>query len=142
MKREGYIKFICAFFIFLFVYTGVSKLLHFELFQIVLKQSPLISSYAKTMSLALPVTELLVALLLLIPAFRIAGLYCSLLLMVIFTGYIAYMLAFSPKLPCSCGGVIAKLSWTQHLILNCLLTGLLVTAIYFINKYRQWTGDQ
>ena len=32
------------------------------------------------------------------------------------------ILIYSPYVPCSCGGIVSALSWTQHLILNIGLT--------------------
>jgi hypothetical protein len=38
--------------------------------------------------------------------------------MVMFTAYIVAILNFSNYVPCSCGGVLEKLGWREHLIFN------------------------
>jgi len=48
------------------------------------------------------------------------------------------MKAFVEKLPCSCGGVIAKLSWNQHLLLNLGFVLLALGAIALL----KWRGTQ
>jgi hypothetical protein len=119
-----------ALFILLFVYTATSKLMLLEHFETVLKTSPLIGGYARYVSVVLPVIELATALLLFFPGTRMRGLVLSLALMAVFTIYISYMLVFKEHLPCSCGGVIGRLSWKEHLFFNLILTIIAVTAVF------------
>jgi len=116
-------------FVLLFLYAAVSKLLDFETFTVQLAQSPLLSAYAGFIAWAVPGLEILIAVLLTIPKFRIPALYAAFTLMVMFTAYIFIILNFSDFIPCSCGGVLEKLSWTQHLIFNIvfiILAGVVV----------------
>ncbi len=131
MKRNLIIEIISSLLILLFVYTAISKLLDFTHFKTVLHGSPLIGGKAAIVALALPITELLVALLLFMPRTRLWGFRGSLALMTVFTIYLAYMIAFTPHLPCSCGGVLKQMTWTQHLVFNIFfllvsLTGLVM----------------
>lgn len=128
------IEIISALFILLFVYTALSKFVEFGSFKGVLKKSPLIGDMSVLATWAIPTTELLIAALLFIPRTRLAGLYGSLGLMTMFTLYLGYMLAFTPKLPCSCGGVISQMTWTQHLIFNIFFTLLALTSIWLYKK--------
>jgi len=130
------IEIISALFILLFVYTGISKLNERYIFSLVLSQSPLIGANANLLSWLLPVAELSTALLLLILPTRKWGLIISLLLMCIFTGYIAYMLLLNSGLPCSCGGVFKQMTWTQHLVFNIILTGLNVAGLWSFQKNK------
>lgn len=114
--------------IFLFTYTASSKLLNPESFELTLAQSPLIKNQAAWLSWLVPVAELLLVLLLLAHKTMQAGLVGSLLLMGLFTAYIAYMVVFVPNLPCSCGGVVSELSWQGHLLMNSLLMLALTIA--------------
>jgi len=57
-------------------------------------------------------------------------LYYAFVLMTVFTLYIAYMLLFTPKLPCSCGGVLQQMTWKQHLLFNIGFTLLAAYAIW------------
>ncbi|MCK0115098.1 DoxX family protein [Gelidibacter sp. F63206] len=119
-------------FILLFVYAAVSKLLDFENFQVQLAQSPLLSAYAGFLAPSIIIIELLVSLLLVIKSIRLIGLYCSLFLMIGFTAYIYLILNYSDFIPCSCGGVIEKMSWTQHLLFNISFTIFALIAILIV----------
>lgn len=102
----------------LFIYAAANKILDFVNFQIQLAQSPLLSSFAELISYIVPTAEILISLLLAFPKTRLAGLYSSFSLMVMFSVYIFIMTNFSPFVPCSCGGILEKMSWNQHLVFN------------------------
>ncbi|MBS7253332.1 MauE/DoxX family redox-associated membrane protein [Flavobacterium branchiicola] len=120
---------ICLLYVMLFVYAAVSKLLDFDNFQVQLGQSPLLSVYASFVSWIVPTLELLIACLLFIPKLRDYGLYACLCLMTMFTAYIYIVLHYSSFVPCSCGGILEKMSWDVHLIFNIFFVGLAVLAI-------------
>ena len=119
---------ISALLILLFVYTAISKLLDFSNFKAVLVKSPLIGSFAGIISIVLPLIELFISALLIIPQSKIKGLFLSFLVMCVFTIYLGLMILFSAELPCSCGGVIGSFSWSQHLIFNVIVTILALIA--------------
>jgi len=118
------IEIIAALFILLFVYTAITKIMNRERFSAVLSQSPLIGTTATILSYLLPIVELAIVLFLFIPSLRVWGFASSLFLMLIFTFYITYMIFFTPTLPCSCGGVLAQMTWRQHLVFNIFFTAL------------------
>jgi hypothetical protein len=118
IKLNSNLQIISSLFIFLFVYTAVSKYLEFENFKRVLSQSPIIGHWSQTVAVILPLLELILSLLLFIPKTRIIGIDGSFSLMSLFTIYIGYMIAFTPHLPCSCGGVLKQMNWGQHLGFN------------------------
>jgi hypothetical protein len=122
--------------ILLFTYAAISKLTDRQHFQEVLAQMLLIKYVAGFMSFALPVTELLVCTLLFMPGTRLLGFYASFGLMLVFTLYISFMILYAPHLPCSCGGFLQKLNWSQHLVFNLVFIALSATAIklYQSNK--------
>lgn len=123
------IKGISYLFILLFIYAGFSKILDFETFRVQLAQSPLLSAYAGIIAVLVPGIEMVIAIFLMLPRFRVLALYASFVLMVMFTAYIYIILNFSDFIPCSCGGVLEKLSWTQHLIFNVVFIVLGAVAI-------------
>jgi hypothetical protein len=135
---QSLMEIITALLILLFVYTGLSKLHEHDRFVSVLFSSPLIGHNASLFAWTLPVVELATAILLLVPFTRLAGLFTSLVLMSIFTVYIAYMLLTSSHLPCSCGGVLKSMTWPQHLIFNILFTLLCVMAIWFYGIHKRF----
>ena len=116
-------------FIVLFVYAALTKLLDYEKFAIQLGQSPMLTRHAAIIAWAVPVSEFALSILLIIPGTRVAGLYGSLFIMVMFTAYIVLASHFSDYVPCSCGGVLEGMSWTQHLIFNVIFVLLGLTAI-------------
>ena len=126
-------------FVLLFLYAAVSKLLDFETFEVQLAQSPLLSAYAGFIAWAVPGLEILIAVLLTLPKYRIPALYAAFTLMVMFTAYIYIILNFSDFIPCSCGGVLEKLSWTQHLIFNIvfiILAGVVVLVTSWFSSKK------
>ena len=118
MPRKPLIEIICALLIFLFIYTGVSKLLDYQTFRRQLGQSPFITSYASLLAWALPLGEIFIAGMLLFNRSRLPGLYLSFFMLCLFTFYLTAMLQLSYYIPCSCGGVLQSLSWQAHIILN------------------------
>jgi len=123
-------------YVLLFVYAAISKLLDFENFGIQLAQSPLLSAYAGLIAPSVIIAELLIALLLCFKGTRLTGLYASLFLMVAFTAYIYLILNYSDFIPCSCGGIIEKLGWTEHLVFNIGFAVLALAAIVFTEKEK------
>src|SRR5690606_19412237 len=65
--------------------------------------------------------------------FRMLGLYGFYGLMVMFTTYIIIILNFTSFIPCSCGGVLEKLGWTEHLIFNIAFIVLSGVAILILS---------
>ncbi|MCG2613131.1 hypothetical protein LZZ85_02530 [Terrimonas sp. NA20] len=116
--RSVIIEILAALLLLLFLYTAVSKINEHERFVMVLAKSPLLKQVALPVSWAVPVIEIAVSVLLFNPAWRLSGFRLSFALMLLFTLYIGYMILFTPHLPCSCGGVIRKMSWVQHLFFN------------------------
>ena len=126
------------FLIFLFVYTSVNKLLSLNIFKQSMMTAHIPEGLASIISVTVPVSELLLALLLLINHTKNIGLYGSLSIMLVFTGYIIYMKLFLPKIPCSCGGIIQKLTWNQHLLLNIIF----IFLIYYVVRIEKRRAKQ
>lgn len=127
---------VAYFFMVLFVYAAVSKMRDFENFQVQLAQSPLLSAYAGFISYGVIALELVIAGVLAFPKARRVGLYASFGLMVAFTVYIYLILNYSDFVPCSCGGILEKMSWQQHLAFNIACVVLALVSIVFIEKER------
>lgn len=131
-KSEVFLEVIVLLFILLFVYAAVTKLIDHENFSIQIAQSPFLTSISVFVVWFIPLVELTIALLLIIPGFRLLALYASLGLMTLFTAYIIAILYSGSKIPCSCGGVLENLGWSEHLIFNSsfLLLALVGTLLY------------
>lgn len=133
-NKSYIVQVICLLFVLLFVYAAVSKLLDFENFQVQLGQSPLISAFASWIVWLLPLLELLIAVLLMIPKVRTIALFGAFNLMVMFTAYIYIVLNHSSFVPCSCGGILEKMSWRVHLVFNIFFVFLACWAILLDSK--------
>ena len=120
---------ICLLFSLLFIYAAASKLLDFEKFRIQLGQSPVLSDFASWISIAVPVSEFIIAFVLLHKVYRLIGLYAAYMLMIMFTAYIYLILNFSAFVPCSCGGILEKMTWEQHLFFNICFVILAIIGI-------------
>jgi uncharacterized membrane protein YphA (DoxX/SURF4 family) len=136
-KSNAAIMIICTLIIALFVYTAMSKLLDHYNFHFGLTESPFIAPFANVLAWAIPASELIIALMLLIPALRLAGLYASGILMSLFTVYIAAMLLSGSDIPCSCGGVVEELSWGAHIVFNSVFVILSIAGVYLLKKKRR-----
>ena len=129
------VEIISALLVFLFIYAALSKLLDFGKFRYQLSQSPFMTRFSGFAAWVIPLGEIIIAAALIIKRARIAGLYLSFFLMLLFTGYIFIMLKYSSYLPCSCGGVLSSMSWKQHFVFNLTFTGLSLSAIIIQNKH-------
>lgn len=140
-SKQIILDIICYLYALLFVYASGSKLLDFENFKVQLGQSPLLSSFAEWISVVIPVSELVITFLLLTSKFRLSGLYSALILMTMFSVYIFIVLHYSSFVPCSCGGVLEKMSWNTHLLFNLVFVLLAITGILIYdalkNKIRE-----
>ena len=116
--QNVFLEMVCFLYIVLFTYAAISKLIDFENFQTQLGQSPLLSAYAASISFLVIFAELGLVVALSLRVSRIKALYLSVGLMTVFTTYIILILNFSSFIPCSCGGILEKLGWNEHLIFN------------------------
>jgi len=117
----------------LFLYTAYAKIIDHDRFLKGLTRVHLISGFAVFLSFAVPIVEIIVVLLLLIPRIAITGLYCFITIMTVFTIYIISAMTWEKKLPCSCGGAIEKLSWSQHIWFNLTYISIAIFALW-LNK--------
>ena len=134
-SKETIVYIICCLYILLFTYAAVSKLLDFENFQVQLRQSPLLSSIAGWVSWLVPVSEIAFSICLFFYSTRRLTLYASFVLMVMFSAYIYIILNYSDFVPCSCGGILESMDWTQHLIFN-LVFVLLAGIALILPQHR------
>jgi putative oxidoreductase len=116
--------------ILLFTYAAVSKLVSVSLFRAQLHLQPFSHGFADLLVFAIPAIELIAVALLLADRTRDLGLLISVVLLAAFTIYIAYILIlYTGKLPCSCGGILSRMSWGAHLVFNCLFLAAGMTAL-------------
>lgn len=127
--------------IILFVYTATTKLLDFNKFTIQIAQSSLLNPVAEVLAVVIPLFEIGIAVLLIIPRLRYIGLLAFTGMMLVFTGYIVWASYFTPDKPCSCGGVLESIGWIEHLIFNVVFVFIGFGGIYFSWKIRKEACD-
>jgi uncharacterized membrane protein YphA (DoxX/SURF4 family) len=137
LSKSTIVEIIAVLFIILFLYTGISKLMEYTVFKEQISESPILKPIAPFIAWALPLTEFLISLMLIIPRWRLKGLYASLLLMIAFTIYIGAIMTFNKELPCSCGGIIDLLSWNGHLVFNSIFILLASIGVRFEKQLRR-----
>ncbi|MDR0265056.1 MAG: hypothetical protein LBJ04_17695 [Sphingobacterium sp.] len=105
---------------FLYMYTGWTKLMNMAAFIRGNSKIPHLGQYAKLISYGIPSLEIVLAILLVIPVYRIKrlALWTSTLLMGTFTIYLCLMVRFVEKKLCHCGGVIESMGWKTHIVFN------------------------
>jgi hypothetical protein len=131
LKQITALDIVSFLFSFLFLYAAMGKLVEYDLFVAQIGKSPLITRYADLISWLVPAVELIIVVMLFIPRLRLFALYGSFTLMFAFTIYIIMILTLSPYVPCSCGGILNSMGWTEHLIFNIVFTLLAVLGIHF-----------
>ena len=117
--------------IFLFVYSGSSKLMNPASFvNDLLKASYLSMDYLPLLKWMIPVSEWIVAILLLFNKSPRPGLTGSLFLMALFTFHLLIIFNINPHSPCSCGALFASMSPMLHISFNVGLTGVIMIILY------------
>lgn len=141
MKKHITVEIVSFLLILLFVYTASSKLMDYWTFHYQVGMYPWIKRFGRQLAWMVPTTELLVALLIFIPKTKLIGLYASLGLLILFTTYLLLMLKFGGKdLPCSCGGVIRRMTWKQHIFFNTGFIAINILGILSKKGDREPTG--
>jgi putative oxidoreductase len=127
----------------MWTYAALSKLLDFDLNVHQMHNQIFPIWIADLLSYAIPFSELLIVILLLMNRTLWLGFASSSFLLFIFTIYIIFTLShFFARIPCSCGGIISSLTWTQHLFFNSFFLILsLFGLIYQLKQERRLLGN-
>ena len=136
IHKKHLVTAIAVLLIFLFVYAATSKLWDFGQFKVQLGQSPILTAYAEWIAWGVPAIEYLLTLLLVMSTTRYFAFFGSLALMTMFTTYIILVLNFSDYIPCSCGGVLEDLGWTEHILFNLFFIVLSIIAILLSRNHQ------
>ena len=138
-KRQVSLECISALLILLFLYASLSKFMDFKTFTREMNNQPLPNSWTPFLVYFIPCTEILLSIFLIFERTRLLGFYGSLILMGLFTIYATVILLhFFGYVPCSCGGVIKRLTWPQHLVLNVFYVALSVCGV-IIQRRKYFT---
>jgi len=130
MTRQTVFNVITWFFIFLFTYAALAKLTDYSLFRAQISFYPALKYGRDWVPWLLPTVELATAALLVFRCTQAVGIFLSFCLMLVFTIYIAVAMVSGLRLPCSCGGLIQKMSWGQHLVFNFVCLAMASWALF------------
>lgn len=142
MRSKIAIEIISSLFVILFVYAALNKLFEYQKFTIQIGQSPLLTGFGDWLPWMVITSELLLAAMLLSERFRLFAFYGCFSLMVMFTSYIIAILNFTDDIPCSCGGVLEKLGWSEHLIFNSVFVLLAMVGIFLHRHENRHDGTR
>ncbi|TKC00054.1 MauE/DoxX family redox-associated membrane protein [Pedobacter cryotolerans] len=126
---------LAALMFILMFYAGIVKLSTFQVFVIQLDKSPLIPDVLTVMTaITIPMTELLIALGLLFYKYRTLSFLAGFGIMFGFSLYLIVLNTFYVEVPCSCGGILGKMSYETHIVFNVAFTIISYTGYYFSKK--------
>jgi len=125
---------ISRLFFALFMYTAVMKVIDHDKFELEMGKSPIITDYAHILVWAVPVGEIILAVLAYFRETMMIGLYASLSVMSLFTAYLYAILNFSDFVPCACMGVFEKMGFEAHLVFNIAFMILAIIGIFLKDK--------
>lgn len=137
MTTKILIRLIAVSLAVLFFYAAVGKLDNYSVFHLQLQKFPFSITLIQQQPWLVPVTELLIAGLLLLPQFRVKGLFSSLFLLSVYTIYLTCMLDNKYDLPCNCGEVLGSFSLRSHIIFNFVCVFVTGAGIVLCGKIMQ-----
>jgi putative oxidoreductase len=132
LNKNILLKYLRDAIVLMWCYAAGSKLIQYEESRGEMLNQVFPLAISEVLVWAVPVTELIIAVMLLKPAKLRPALWASLILLSLFTLYISVvMTGVFGRIPCSCGGILEKMSWGQHLIFNLFFIALTLVAIFF-----------
>lgn len=121
---------IIAFFILLWAYAAFPKFFGMRRFRSILESQAIPKWMARMLTWLLPISELGVMVLLIIPETRFLGLCFSFLLMFIFTLYVGGIIFQVYDIyPCPCGALFKNMPWRKHYKVNILITLIALAGV-------------
>lgn len=126
--------------VFLWFYTGFDKALNYAAYWKAMHYQVISRDLLVFLVPALPVVEIAIGAMLIIPKFKGLGLWCSTVLMMAFSIYAGLVyFGYFPLRPCACAGLFSKLSWGAHLWVNIFLTLVALSGL-IIYRIRRKEG--
>lgn len=128
---RGSTTIISTILILIFSYTGLDKLIRWNASWGAFHNQTFPPELADVLAYVVPISELVIALLLLFTATRWWGLLAGTLLLSVFTTYVGLIwVGAFPRVPCNCAGILESLGWAEHFVLNLLLIGIAVYGLW------------
>lgn len=143
MKKHWHIELfafiVTLVYIALFTYTGLDKLLGIQEFRKAIDAQVFPASWTGPITWGIPILELVITGLLIVPRTNALGRFAGTALMLAFTIYTGIGAnGLFPDNPCGCAGLFRSLSWWEHFAINMgiLLLGVLAVAGQRLSKIK------
>lgn len=137
MSYKTVIRLIAVFIAVLLLYAAVGQLEQYTLFCMQLQKFLPARFPVQQIAWIIPLTTFSVALLLLMPSFRVSGLFAALFLLNLYTMGLTVMLDDQYAMPCHCGEPLQRLSLATHIVFNLLCVGGVCVAVGLSGRRRQ-----
>jgi uncharacterized membrane protein YphA (DoxX/SURF4 family) len=139
MENPSLIKLLPSYLLaFLWTYTGLDKLIRFEQSRKAFHNQTFPPELAEILSYAVPIAEILLAILLVWSISRWWGYLGSLLLLTVFLSYVGLIwVGAFPRVPCNCAGLLDSMGWGSHMILNLSLIILAIGGLWIESKKKK-----
>ncbi len=118
----------------LFLFSAGDKIKNQQDFRIQVAKSPILTGHEDIVVWAVPIVEIVIAALMIVPLTRQVGLYGFYTVMLAFTGYIVMLLNGAERPPCGCNALTEAMSLEWHAVMNGLFSALAATAIILNEK--------
>ncbi|REC61808.1 hypothetical protein DRF65_13805 [Chryseobacterium pennae] len=130
MRIKNIISEIVVFILILtWVYTFASKVFDFETFGRQIRGAYLLSSGGNLLPYILQLVHAGIILMLLNKSWRRLGLITSMVVLVLYTGYLIYVLKFAPSIPCSCIALFNWMNWNDQLYFNLIILAINIIGL-------------
>jgi putative oxidoreductase len=133
--KETLLIIITAIIAALFFYAAYNKLMDYDKSSHEMHNQVFPSFVASILTWLIPTLEIILMFGLLFPNTRMQALRASLILLIIFTIYIAIvMTGIFGRIPCSCGGILEDMSYGIHLIFNLFFIAIAISGLLIENN--------
>ncbi len=135
-KTDSFLFVLELFFIALFTYTALEKLLDFDIWIIKLFKTGFFSlSFSYFLGMGVPIAEFIIVFCLI---FQLKFCYqINFFFILVLTLYLIFYHYFSLSENCSCGGLLEKLDFVSHLLFNIGLLFLSSVLLYYKKRQKR-----
>lgn len=133
MNLHPFIILVSGLLIILWTYSTYAKLSDLKNFKHAMLSQVFPKWIGKILIISVPLFEIVMVVLLLIPKTRLIGMYSSFFIMLAFTFYVAgAVFGIYSRRPCSCGALFSRLGWERHFKVNIILTLLALAGVLLL----------
>lgn len=136
-KRKSWINILAAAIAVMFFYAAFSKLIDYEASKRAMLNQVFPKSIGEIFTWLIPAIEIVLVFLLVYIPTRLKALWASLVLLSLFTLYIAIvMTGVFGRVPCSCGGILKNMKYGTHILFNLFFMFLAFIGIWLETGWK------